>query len=234
MRALQIEPSVSRPGRRFEPVRERALHADAMSAAEGIPGTSRGLVVVPEFAGPIGIPDFTAFVGDLQNLRARQQLSVAPVVNEIDAGIISVSHVRKPSSIESLAVALGWPRSLIAPRVRRLASAGTLRYVEKGRYVRAPELQPSGRLYAIEAKVGDTKAALRQARTYGVWADGYVIVMTEVSSRALEELRSDVMKDRGGLMIDGHWVTRPRISKVSARRRLQAAELFAAATLQGL
>lgn len=234
MYALHVETSVSRPGRRFEPIRERELHADALSAAEGIPGASRGLVVVPEFAGPIGIPDFTAFVGDVQKLRSRQQSHIAPITNEIDAGIVSVAHVRKPSSTEEMAAAIGWPSATIASRVRRLVSGGSLRAVEKGRFVRAPEMQPSGRLYAIEAKVGDSRSALRQARTYGVWADGYVIVMTDVSERALDDLRSEVLRDRGGLMVDGRWIARPCISNASLRRRLQAAELFAAATRHGL
>ncbi len=234
MYALHVETSLPHAGRRFEPIRERELHGDALLAAESLSGASRGLVVVPEFSGPIGIPDFTAYIGDVQKLRVRQRSHIAPIVNEIEAGIVSVAHVRKPSSIDDLASAIGWPRATIAGRLRRLVSAGAVREVGKERFVRAPELQPSGRLYAIEAKVGDSRSALRQARTYGVWADGYVIVMTDVSARALEDLRSEVLRDSGGLMVDGQWFARPRIARISARRRLQAAELFASATRHGL
>lgn len=232
--ALQVETSLPRAGRRFEPIRERELHADALLAAESLPGVSRGLVVVPEFSGPIGIPDFTAYVGDVQSLRARQRAPIAPLVNQIDAGVLSVAHVRKPSSVEDLARAIGWPPETVAGRLRGLVGAGALRQMGHRRYVRAPEVQPGGRLYAIEAKVGDARSALRQARTYRVWADGYVIVMTDVSERAFEDLRSEVLRDKGGLVVDGRWVARPRIGRVSAGRRLQAAELFASATRHGL
>jgi hypothetical protein len=232
--ALQVATSVPRAGRRFEPIRERELHGDALAAAESLPGASRGLVVVPEFSGPIGIPDFTAYVGDVQSLRARQFAPVSPIVNEIDAGVLSVAHVRKPSSADDLAQAIGWPTATVASRLRRLVVAGALFEVAPRRFVRAGELQPSGRLWAIEAKVGDTRSALRQARTYRVWADGYVIVMTDVSVRALEDLRNEVLRDRGGLVLDGRWMVRPRIGRVSATRRLQAAEMFASATRGGL
>jgi len=45
---------------------------------------------VPEFSGPIGIPDFTAFVGDIDRVRRRHALPVDPVLNEIDTGVLSV------------------------------------------------------------------------------------------------------------------------------------------------
>lgn len=232
--ALQVETSQPRAGRRFEPIRERELHGDALLAAEALPGASRGLVIVPEFSGPIGIPDFTAYVGDVQALRARQLAPIAPVINEIDAGVVSAAYVRKSSTATDLARALDWPLASVLGRLRRLEGAGALREVESGRFVRVPELQPRGRLYAVETKVGDARSALRQARTYRVWADGYVIVMTDLSQRAFEDLRSEVLRDRGGLVVDGRWIARPRIGRVSAGRRLQAAEFFASATLGGL
>lgn len=234
MHALHVETSVSRPGRRFEPIRERELHADALSAAEGIPGAARGLIVVPEFAGPIGIPDFTAFVGNVAALRARQALAVTSVINEIDAGILAAAHVRRASSVADLAGALGWPSTTILPRMRKLTTTGAIIEVNRDRYVRHPEIQPQGRLYAIEAKVEDWRAALRQARTYQVWADAYVIVMTGLSARTQESLLTEVRRDRGGLVVDGRWVTRPRLASVAAHRQLQAAEMFAAATRAGL
>jgi len=36
--ALEVATSTPRPGRRFEPVRERELHRDALRAIEGLPG----------------------------------------------------------------------------------------------------------------------------------------------------------------------------------------------------
>lgn len=232
--ALRVETSAPRPGRRFEPIRERALHADAMNACEGLPGASRGLVVVPEFAGPIGVPDFTAYVGPTSNLTDRQRIGVAPVVGDLDAGILSVAHVARARSATDLAAALGLPVSRLAPRIRRLLGEGALVEDRPGAYVRPPQIDGAGRLYAIEAKVEDWRKALRQVRTYRVWADAYVIVMTGLSDRTREALLVEVRRDRGGLVVNGEWLTRPRIEATDGWRRLQALELFAASTERGL
>ena len=44
-------------------------------------------------------------------------------------------------------------------RARRLVRAGALLEPEEDRYLRAPELAPIGRLYALEAKVDDWSVA---------------------------------------------------------------------------
>jgi hypothetical protein len=69
-----------RAGRRFAPSHELALHGDAIAACEGLPGAHRGVFVVREMAGPVGVPDFTVLVGDLQPLHARLALDVPPVL----------------------------------------------------------------------------------------------------------------------------------------------------------
>ena len=232
--ALHVETSVRRPGRRFEPIQERALHADALRVCEGLPGASRGLVVVPEFVGPIGIPDFTAYVGPTSNLLDRQRIGVAPVVSDLDAGILSVAHVARPRSVDELASSLGWPAVRVTGRIRRLVAIGALIEARTGAYVRPTQIDASGRLYAIEAKVDDWRRALRQVRTYRIWADAYVIVMTGLSSRTKEALLAEVRRDRGGLVVDGEWLARPRIEVTDGWRRLQALELFAASTEGGL
>lgn len=231
---IAVATSQPRPGRRFEPIQELELHDDALDAAKTLPGASRGLVVVSEFAGPFGIPDFTAFVGQVKHIRARQALDIAPVVNEVEAGIISVAHVNRPSSAEQLAKALGWPSAIVLGRVPKLVKSGALNEVARGRYTRPALLDPSGRLYAIEAKVNDWRSALRQVRTYRVWADAYVIVMGPISAQAQEALAAEVLHDRGGLMVAGKWVLRPRLGAVPSRRRIEAWERFAAATPKGL
>lgn len=210
------------------------LHNVALWAAEGIPGASRGLVVVPEFAGPIGVPDFTAFIGSPSDLFRRQALDVPPVVNDIDAGILSVTHVRRLSDVRDLASALGWPVATLARRIRRLVLTGALIEVRPGMYVRPTEIDARGRLYAIETKIDDWAKALRQGRTYRVWADAYVLVMSGLSERTAESLLTEVRRDRGGLVVDGKWLARPRLGQTSEWRRLQAVERFAAVTESGL
>lgn len=230
----EIETSLPRAGRRFEPIQELELHDAARAAARSLPGASRGVLVVPEFAGPLGVPDFTAYVGPVEWLRERQLLEVPPIVSEVDAAILAVAHVRRPSTVEDLADALGWPESVIAGRMRRLVAVGALEEDRPGLYVRRSAIEPAGRLWAIEAKVGDWQKALQQGRTYSVWADGYVLVMGAMSKRSTAALLEEVRRDRAGLVVDGRWLARPRLVAPSERHRLQAAELFAAATRIGL
>ncbi len=233
-RSIEVPSSSPRAGQRFEPIQERALHKDALDAIRGLPGASRGLLVVPEFAGPIGIPDFTAYVGDIGRIRSRQYLNVPPIVNEIETGILTATHVRRASSSETIASALGWPVGAVSSRVKGLTRRRALHEVYKNRYVRPEALKPGGRLYAVEAKIEDWRSALKQVRTYRVWADSYVLVMGPLTERARTALIAEVREDRGGLVVDGHWITRPRLGQAAARRRLQAWELFAAATKSGL
>lgn len=231
---LEVATSTPRAGRRFEPIQERELHQDAMRAVAGLPGASRGLVVVPEFAGPLGIPDFTAYVGGVDRIRRRQDLGLAPVVNEFEAGILTAAHVRRPLSTQALARQLGWPVDSITDRLRGLIARGALIESAPGRYVRPEPLEPGGRLFAIEAKVNDWRSALRQVRTYRVWADSYVLIMGHLGTRAQSDLTAEVRRDRGGLMVAGRWIVRPRLGDTAARRRMQAWELFSAATQSGL
>lgn len=231
---LEVATSSPRAGRRFEPVQERELHRDALAAVRDLPGANRGLVVIPEFAGPLGIPDFTAFVGDIDRIRHRNRLDVQSVVNELDAGIVSVTHLRRPSSAQAIADALGWPLQTVAGRVRSLVRRRVLLEVSTSRYVRPEALKPVGRLFAIEAKVDDWRSGLRQVRTYRVWADSYVLVMGELSERVESDLTAEVRKDNGGLVIAGRWRVRPRIGQVAARRRVQAWEMFTRAARNGL
>lgn len=232
--ALEIATSTPRAGRRFEPIQERELHQDALAAVRGLPGANRGLVVVPEFAGPIGIPDFTAYVGTIERIRRRHELDVAPVVKELETGIISAAYARRPSSVDAIAGTLGWPVETVAERLRGLVKRGALIEASPGKYIRPEPLEPGGRLYAIEAKVSDWRSALRQVRTYRVWADSYVLVMGRLSERAQAAVIAEVNRDHGGLVLEGRWIVRPRLGQTATRRRMQASELFAAATRTGL
>jgi DNA-binding Lrp family transcriptional regulator len=182
----------------------------------------------------LGVPDFTAFIGPTSGLIARQALAVPPVVSDIDAGILSVAHVRRSSDVGELAAALGWPISTLARRMRRLVVTGALIEVQPGMYVRPPEIAARGRLYAIETKIEDWTKALRQVRTYRVWADGYVLVMGGLSDRTVDSLLTEVRHDRGGLVVAGKWLARPRLGETAEWRRLQAIERFAAVTESGL
>ncbi|HEY7706636.1 MAG TPA: hypothetical protein VH968_05655, partial [Gaiellaceae bacterium] len=60
---LSIHAGRPRSGQRFEPIHEQELSDDARSAAQTLPGVHRGLRVLLESSGPLGIPDLLAIVG---------------------------------------------------------------------------------------------------------------------------------------------------------------------------
>ena len=160
--------SAPRAGRRFEPTHELALDGDALAACGSLPGSHRGVFVVREMTGPIGIPDLTALVGDLSLLRARLALGVKPVLNQLDAAIVASASVNMPRASGAMAKALGWSTETVIRRLPGLVRTGALLTVRPDRYVRPAALRPLGRLYAIEAKIRDRGAAIQQARSMGL------------------------------------------------------------------
>jgi hypothetical protein len=228
MTAVQYT-SAPRPGRRFQPIHESVLDEDALSACSALPGAHRGVIVVREMTGPIGIPDFTAMVGGSDALHARSRLDVPPILSEADAAIIAAASAKVPNTVGILAQSLGWPVSTIERRIPGLLSRGALLMPKSGRYVRPEALQPGGRIYAIEAKVRDRGAAINQARVYLSWADSYVLVMGQLGPGPLALVTTAVQADRAGLVVQGNWIVRPRLSKRNSGHRLWASEHFFAA-----
>ncbi|MDJ0378916.1 hypothetical protein [Cryobacterium sp. PH31-L1] len=228
-----MDTAVSRAGRRFEPQQERELHGAALSAAKSLPSARRGLTVVRELNGPIGIPDFTALTGDPSQILERHAAPIPPITNEIDAGIVAALNATTGRPVEWIARQLGWPPTTVQRRIVSLLRLGAIKGVGNQRFVRDARLGTLGRVYAIEAKVDDWTSALKQVRTYRVWADAYVLVMGPLSDRVLTRLTPEVRHDRGGLVVDGTWVLRPRLGHVAPARRIQAAEAFAASTFGG-
>lgn len=228
MLAVQ-ETSRPRAGRRFQPTHELALTQPAIDACAALPGAHRGIAVIREMTGPFGIPDFTALVGPHELLDARLALQVPPLLHQVDAAVASVAHPRQARSAEMFARRLGWPVDTVRRRVPDLVRVGALVEVRPDRFVRPEALTPLGRLYAVEAKVRESRQALRQGRSYSVWADNYVLVMGPLTSRAVEPLRAQVAQDRAGLVVDGRWVCRPAVHPLAPASRLWAAEHVVAA-----
>jgi hypothetical protein len=226
-----VDTANPRPGRRFEPSREQALHGPAIMAARSLPNARVGLTVVRELPGPIGIPDFTAMVGGADRVLARQLSGIAPIRNEIDAGIVAALNPTLGRTAEWVARQMGWPQATVQRRLAPLERQRAIIGLGGNRFVRNTYLGPLGRIYAIEAKVDDWGAALRQVRTYRVWADSYVLVMGPLTERVLSRLVPEVHHDRGGLVVDGRWLLRPRLGLVAPARRIQAAEAFAESTV---
>jgi DNA-binding Lrp family transcriptional regulator len=219
-----------RAGKRFQPTKELALHAPALRACVDLAAPRRDLNVVREMTGPYGIPDFTAIIGGRDTLDARLECPVPPLLNEVDAAIVAVAHANAARTVDALARAIGWPASTIARRVPHLVKCGGLIEVKPNLYVRPGSIKPHGSIIAVEAKVEDWRKALRQVRTYAVWADSYVVVMGDLTVRATQRMREEVERDKGGLMVGGDWVVRPRLeSPQSRQKRVWAAEHVVAA-----
>lgn len=230
MTIASVTPSKRpRHGRRFEPVGERDLASAAIRAAETLPGTRAGLLVLQEVAGPFGVADYVAVIGSQDRIRDRLALAVPPLLNEIDAGIVSATSPRRARTAERFAERLGWSRSSVDRRLPGLVKSGALQEVKPGRFVRHEALVPVGRVYAIETKLREWRRALRQARTYRLWSDNYVIVMPSLSAGSLTEALSAVTNDGGGLFIDERWATRPRSRHPEPGRRLWGSEHVVAA-----
>jgi hypothetical protein len=228
----ELDPTETRrprAGRRFEPIAERDLIRPALCAAQTLPGAREGLHVLQEVAGPFGVADFIAIVGATRRVEARLALDVPPLLNEVDAGIVAVTsphHGRTPARLAEL---LGWPVASIDRRLPGLLKSGAVRELRRGRFVRPDSLVPIGRAYAIETKMRQWRRALRQARTYRLWCDNYVIVMPALSRPVLVEALAKVEKDSGGLFVDGRWEARPRLRRAEPARRVWGSEHLVAA-----
>lgn len=229
----QVFAGRPRAGRRFEPVRELELSQDALFAAHGLPNARLGLRILLETAGPFGVPDIVAVVGPTEILDARLALSIPPLLNEVDAGIVAAAAPKAPRRAETLAKRLGWPVETIVRRLPGLIRSEALRAAGRDTYVRPVDLRPVGRLYAIETKVKDWRRAVRQARTYSVWCDGYVIVMPALGPSSGSAVTDAVEMDGGGLVLGGRWARRPTIRARTPAQRLWGSEHAIAAFWSG-
>ncbi|MER6475792.1 hypothetical protein [Streptomyces filamentosus] len=221
-----------RAGKRFQPTKELALHDPALRACVDISSPRRDLTVVREMTGPYGIPDFTAIIGGRSELDARLACPVPPLLNEIDCAIAAAAHVRAARTAESLARSIGWPVATISRRIPHLLKSGGLNEIRPGRYVRPEGIGPVGSIIAVEAKVEDWRQALRQVRTYAVWADSYIVVMGNLSDRSAERMLAEVEKDGGGLVLADSWLLRPNTRPTQERRRRVWAAEHALAALR--
>jgi hypothetical protein len=91
-----------------------------------------------------------------------------------------------------------------------------------------PELQPVGRLYALEAKVNNWSAGLGQAARYGSWADASAAVLGQLPrdpSRAVAQAAELGL----GLALRARWLVRPRLRRLDLAQRLWASEFVIAA-----
>lgn len=216
-----------RPGRRFLPGPERDLDPVLRTLAARLPGAGQGVSVIAEMPGPTGLPDLIA-VPWTPRLATRLEYACPPLLSWGDARLVAATSPQQSLSLAALARRLGVEGDALRRRIPRLVNAGALVVTESGCVLRAPEIQPVGRLYALEAKVDDWSAGLGQALRYSAWADASATVVRQLPrdpSRAIAQAT-----DLGlGLALGTRWLVRPRVRRLEFARRLWASEHVVAA-----
>lgn len=226
----RVQESTSRrdrPGRRFMPTAERELDPDLRDLAARLPGAGRGVTVIAEMPGPAGLPDLVA-VPMTPRLATRLEYACPPLLSWGDVRLAAAASPRQALSASALSRRLEADERSVRRRIARLIGCGALVETASGCVLRAPEIQPVGRIYALEAKVDDWSGGLGQALRYGAWADASATVV-----RRLPRDRSRAMAqaaDLGlGLALGARWLVRPRVRRLELARRLWASEHVIAA-----
>lgn len=185
--------------------------------------------MIAEMPAPAGLPDLVA-IPITPRLFERMSFSHPPLLAWNDARLVAGCSTTRPMSISSVARRLEVDEVSNRRRVRRLVRSGAL--VEDGasRIVKAAELQPVGRLYALEAKVNDWSGGLGQALRYGSWADASAVVLAQLP-RDHSHIVDQASQLGLGLALGRRWLVRPRVRRLSAAHRLWASEFVIAALL---
>jgi hypothetical protein len=223
-----------RAGRMFAPIGERELELATRRALRSLPGIENGVVALREAAGPFGVPDVLAVVGDRAPYRARLRLPIPPILNEIDAAIVGSLGSRAGLTRADLAARVGWDESTLSRRLPALLRLGAVIETKSGRLRRPAELASIGSIYAIEAKIRDWRRALVQCRTYRLWTNNYVLVLGPLSSSPTASVLHEVRKDRGGLVVGDASLRPPSRRRLSAQRQFWGSEYAVAAMTAGV
>lgn len=216
------------PGTRFAPTKERDLEPVLRDLAARLPAASKGTVVIPEMRGPSGIPDLVA-ITRASKLSRRLATSLPALTNICDVRLLLAYRRNTKEGIDSLAAALSETPHAVGRRTRRLIRTGWL-VKDHDRWVVDKAIEPLSRIYALEGKVDDWQAGMRQAAIYGSWADASAVVLLRLpkdTQRAVSTAEALGI----GLAESNRWLVRPSIQKVPLARRIQAREFLVSALL---
>lgn len=217
--------SPSRAGRRFEPTEERQLDEALRSLAARLPGAADGLILLPEFPGPRGIPDLVAVTKTSPALEARLTMGEPFAVSVAECAVLAATSPNQTRTVVSIAQRLGARIPQIDRRLRELRSKGLVVLAGSG-YRRAGPVAPIGRAYAFEAKVSDWRQGLKQAVRYASWCDAAAVVLLN-TPRNIAEAKLRCQSMNIGLAIQDRWIIRPRISTPLPSHRLAVSEQIA-------
>lgn len=216
----------TRAGKRFLPLAELELSPVLRDLAARLPGASSGVIVISEMSGPTGLPDLVA-LPITPRLESRLAHACPPLLAWGDARLAAACSSSRALSEEALARRLDLSEDVVRRRVRRLGREGALLPVSRG-WVRVQEVQPVGRLYALEAKVNDWNAGLEQALRYGSWADASAAVMAQLPRDPSRPI-AQALQLGLGLALGRQWLVRPKVRRLTLAHRLWASEHVVAA-----
>ena len=222
-----VEVSSQRPvlSPQFEPRAEAALSAALRQVAATLPGARSGVLAVEQFRAPWGVPDLVALAP--ARLEKRLACAAPPLLSQPDCRLVAAAG-RGIDAAALVAAARVSPAS--ADRyLRKLVAVGALN-ARGDRLRRSAGMVTLGRLWAIEAKVEEWQAGLAQAHRYRLWADGAVLVLGR-SRVPVEVIAADAGRYRVGVVVDGHWVARPKVALPDDATRLHASEHMLAALI---
>ncbi len=228
-RVQEWTSATARAGRRFAPTSERELHPVLRDLASRLPGSVGGVSVIAEMPAPAGLPDLVA-IPITPRLFERMSFPHPPLLAWNDARLVAACSSTRAISIAAVARRLEVDEQSTGRRVRRLIRSGAL--VEDGTrgLVRPVQLQPVGRVYALEAKVNDWSGGLGQALRYGTWADASAVVLAQLP-RDHSRIVHQASQLGLGLALGRRWLVRPRVRRLSVAHRLWASEFVVAALI---
>jgi hypothetical protein len=222
-KAVLITSTSQLAGRRFEPTAEKSLDPALSLAASTLQvARNRATLVLTECALPFGVPDALVLAIDDDAFQARLDSGIPAATTAAEISMICAARSR-PRSGDDLIAASGLSYPVARRYLQRLESTGAL-HLSSGRFRASPSMRSVGRIFALEAKVTDWRAGHDQCLRYGSFADGTALVLPRVTERIRQPLLAAVEPHGIGVFADGRWVRRPRMSRLTVERRLQASE----------
>ncbi|MDT0318082.1 hypothetical protein [Streptomyces millisiae] len=224
---VEYRSNTTAAGVRFTPTIEAALAPMMRSLAASLPRAHRGVAMMAEVPGPVGIPDLVVMPAPGKALKNRLASGIPPVLKQAHVHMLVTLKFQQGTGVRALAKRLGKSDEWTAAALRELSQNGAA-ILRNGLAYRAEEVRPTGRIYALEAKVDDWRSGVRQAFRYRAWCDASVLVVARMPKDKTPLLEA-VRRLHLGLACGDEWIIRPRISPIGMHNRLLGSEHFVAA-----
>jgi hypothetical protein len=224
--ALRLNSSRSLPGKPFAPGPELALGSAVEHLSLSLSRAHKGLFIIDELPGPLGVVDFAVVIPHVNRLYQRLGSQVPALLNEADALIVSTLYETRPLSVKTITDRTGLSLQTVNDRTSVLRRRGALIAATNSTFVRHSAIMPVGRIHVFETKIGNWRRAADQAYVYASWSDTTSITLDRIpaDSNVLNETPAWM-----GVAAGSSWKRKPRIRENSKARRLWASEHVVAA-----